>query len=104
MTDKTTAAADLKAYHNAVPNSTFIMPDGRVLRFSGHTYHTNDVAEQKELDAIAGTCGIGKGVVVKATEQQALLDKAATALSTQAANAQKAEQEALLKRGGSVAG
>jgi len=99
-TSTASTAAPLKAYSNCVPNSTFIMPDGRVLRFSGHTYHTNAADEQAELDKIAGTCGISAGTVVQPDEQKKLLDAAAQKLQEQAALAQKAEQDALLKQAG----
>jgi len=98
--NNTPPATPLKAYSNCVPNSTFIMPDGRVLRFSGNTYHTNDAVEQAELDKIAGTCGISAGIAVQPDEQKRLLDAAAQKLQEQAALAQKAEQDALLKQAG----
>jgi hypothetical protein len=89
-----------KVYSNCVPNSTFIMPDGAVLRFAGNTYYTSNPAEIAELDKIAGTCGISAGVEVKPDEQKKLLDAAAAKLAASAAAAQKAEQDELLKRAG----
>jgi hypothetical protein len=56
--------------------------------------------EQAELDKIAGTCGISAGTVVQPDEQKKLLDAAAQKLQEQAALAQKAEQDALLKQAG----
>lgn len=98
------ANTPVKFYHNAVPNSTFIMPDGTVHRFMGHTLSTEDPALQAELDKIVGKAGITAGVEDKPTELTADTKQAADGVSSQAQNdtaAQAKELAARLANGGS---
>lgn len=74
----------VKFYHNAVPNSTFIMPDGTVHRFLGHTLSTDDPALQAELDKIIGKAGIMRGVENKRSELTADTAAAAAGVAQQA--------------------
>lgn len=46
-----------KIYRNRVPESNFIMPDGRVITFHGGKFTTEDEGIQKELDAVADKPG-----------------------------------------------
>lgn len=96
--------APVKFYHNAVPNSTFIMPDGTVHRFMGHTLSTDDPALQAELDKIVGKAGITAGVEDKRTELTEDSQLAADGVAKQAladTAAQAKELAARLAGGGS---
>ncbi len=98
------ATTPVKFYHNAVPNSTFIAPDGTVHRFMGHTLSTDDPSLQAELDKIVGKAGISAGVDPKTTELVADTKVAADGVSAQALNdtaAQAKELAARLAGGGS---
>lgn len=98
------ATAPVKFYHNAVPNSTFIAPDGTVHRFMGHTLSTDDPALQAELDKIVGKAGITAGVEDKRTELTEDTKLAADGVAQQAqadTAAQAKELAARLAAGGS---
>lgn len=83
------AAPKIEGFFCHNPNSTFVMPDGTVLRFAGHTYHTNKPEEIAELSKVCGSspiCRIEDSVL--ASENERLMTQITGQLQADAARAQ----------------
>lgn len=97
-----------KTYHNAIPNSTVILPDGEVVRFIGHTLTTEREDLQQFLDPIVGKAGITLGSEDAVTELMVDATQAAALVSAQAQADTAAQAKELAARlsgsGGPVVG